>query len=53
MFLKIILNEIENSKKNSLEDLLFGLGIRYVGKKTAKIICARFKNMDKSRRTIK
>ena len=33
-----LLESASNSKKNSLERLLFGLGIRYVGKKTAKIL---------------
>lgn len=37
---------IEESKKNSLEKLLFALGIRYVGKKTAKILAREFKNID-------
>ena len=41
-----LLEEIENSKKNSLEKLLFGLGIRYVGKKTAKILAKTYKNID-------
>lgn len=35
-----------NSKGNSLERLLFGLGIRYVGKKTAKILAMYYKTMD-------
>ena len=37
---------IEESKHNNLDKLLFGLGIRHVGAKMAKIICQRFKNMD-------
>ncbi|MGM9882074.1 MAG: NAD-dependent DNA ligase LigA [Bacilli bacterium] len=37
---------IENSKKNSLEKLLFGLGIRNVGAKTAKILARNYKNID-------
>lgn len=37
---------IENSKKNSLEKLLFGLGIRNVGGKTAKILARVFKTID-------
>ena len=37
---------IENSKNNSLEKLLFGLGIRNVGSKTAKILARRFKILD-------
>lgn len=41
-----ILNEIENSKNNSLERLLFGLGIRHVGLKTAKVLAQHFLNID-------
>lgn len=41
-----MLNAIENSKNNSLERLLFGLGIRQVGEKTAKILAKRYKTMD-------
>lgn len=41
-----LLREVENSKENSLERLLFGLGIRYVGKKTAKILSKYYKTMD-------
>lgn len=41
-----LLNEIEKSKKNSLERLLFGLGIRHVGTKTAKILAKKYQNMD-------
>lgn len=37
---------IDDSKKNSLEKLLFALGIRYVGKKTAKILAREFKTID-------
>ncbi len=37
---------IENSKQNSLEKLLFGLGIRNVGAKTAKILAQQYKNID-------
>ena len=33
-------------KSNSLERLLFGLGIRHVGSKTAKLICQKFKTID-------
>ena len=40
-----LLTEIENSKHNSLEKLLFGLGIRYVGKKTAKILAKKYQNL--------
>ena len=41
-----LLNSIENSKHNSLERLLFGLGIPNVGSKTAKILAKRYKNID-------
>ncbi len=41
-----LLDNIEKSKENSLEKLLFALGIRYIGKKTAKILAANYKNMD-------
>lgn len=41
-----ILFNIEASKQNSLERLLFALGIRYVGKKVAKILASYYKNMD-------
>lgn len=39
-------NAIENSKNNSLERLLFGLGIRNVGGKTAKILARHYKTID-------
>ena len=41
-----ILESIENSKKNSLEKLLFGLGISGIGAKTAKVLASYFKNID-------
>jgi len=41
-----LINEINNSKNNSLERLIFGLGIRHVGKKTAKILAKTYKNID-------
>lgn len=42
-----LLDEIENSKHNSLDRLIFGLGIRYVGRKTAKILAKYYKNIYK------
>ena len=42
-----LLDSIENSKKNSLEKLLFALGIRHVGKKVAKILASQFETIDK------
>ena len=41
-----LLDAIENSKANSLERLLFGLGIPHVGAKTAKILAQKFNNLD-------
>ena len=41
-----LLNSIEKSKENSLEKLLFGLGIRHVGAKGAKLLAKNFKNID-------
>ncbi|MDF2700282.1 MAG: ligA [Haloplasmataceae bacterium] len=41
-----LLVAIEISKKNSLEKLIFGLGIRFVGNKAAKTLAKKFKNMD-------
>ncbi|MEG0383637.1 MAG: NAD-dependent DNA ligase LigA [Solibacillus sp.] len=37
---------IEKSKGNSLEKLLFGLGIRHVGEKAAKILAEHFEAID-------
>ena len=41
-----LLNAIEESKTNSLELLLFGLGIKNVGKEKAKILAKTYKNID-------
>ena len=41
-----LLDSAENSKSNSLEKLLFALGIRYVGAKTGKVLALNFKNID-------
>jgi DNA ligase (NAD+) len=42
-----ILNAIEESKKKPFEKVLFALGIRHIGEKTAKIIAKNFGSMDK------
>ena len=42
-----LINAINESKHNNLDKLLFGLGIRHVGSKTAKLICQKFKTLDK------
>ncbi|WP_079708706.1 NAD-dependent DNA ligase LigA [Paraliobacillus ryukyuensis] len=41
-----LLEAIEVSKQNSLERLLFGLGIRFVGSKAAKTLAMHFETMD-------
>ncbi|WP_249871763.1 NAD-dependent DNA ligase LigA [Oceanobacillus saliphilus] len=42
-----LLQAIEASKENSLERLLFGLGIRFIGAKAAKTLAMEFGTMDK------
>ena len=42
-----LINAVEESKHNNLDKLLFGLGIRHVGSKTAKLICQKFKTLDR------
>jgi DNA ligase (NAD+) len=41
-----ILDEIENSKKLPLERVIFGLGIRMVGERTAQFLAEHFGSMD-------
>ena len=41
-----IIDNIEGSKNSSLERLLFGLGIKEIGSKTAKILASNFGSMD-------
>ncbi|WP_394581879.1 NAD-dependent DNA ligase LigA [Cytobacillus firmus] len=41
-----LLQAIQNSKGNSLEKLLFGLGIRHVGAKAAKTLAQEFSHME-------
>ncbi len=41
-----MINAINNSKNNSLEKLLFGLGINGIGSKTAKLLAEHFDNID-------
>ncbi len=41
-----LLDAIEKSKENSLERLVFALGIPHVGEKTAKILAAKYKDLD-------
>ncbi len=41
-----ILDEIENSKKLPLERVIYGLGIRFVGERTAQFLAEHFGSMD-------
>lgn len=41
-----ILNSIEKSKENSLERVIFALGIEGIGEKNAKILVKNFKNLE-------
>ena len=41
-----ILDEIENSKKLPLERVIYGLGIRFVGERTAQFLAEAFGSMD-------
>ncbi len=41
-----LMDAIEASKQNPLEDLLYGLGIRQIGKKAAKVLAQHFITMD-------
>ncbi len=41
-----LVNAIENSKENSLERVIFGLGIRNIGQNGAKLLCNRFGSID-------
>ncbi len=41
-----LLKNIESSKNNSLEKLLFALGVRHVGEKTSKELAKNFKTME-------
>ncbi|APU72024.1 NAD-dependent DNA ligase LigA [Companilactobacillus crustorum] len=41
-----LLTAIDNSKSNSVERLIFGLGIRHVGAKAGRILAENFGNLD-------
>ena len=41
-----LLGAIEKSKQNPLNKLVFGLGIKNIGQKAAKLICQRFGDID-------
>lgn len=42
---KNLIDAINMSKNNSLDKLLFGLGIRHIGKKAAKVLVENFENI--------
>ncbi|WP_091702609.1 NAD-dependent DNA ligase LigA [Anoxybacillus pushchinoensis] len=48
-----LLHAIEASKQNSLERLLFGLGIRHVGAKAAKTLAEHFETIDRLQQATK
>ena len=41
-----LINAIQKSKSNSLDKLIFGLGIRHIGKKAGKLIAQQFSDID-------
>lgn len=41
-----LITSVENSKSNSLERLIFALGINGIGEKNAKILAKKYKNID-------
>jgi len=43
---KKLIENIESSKQNELTRLIYGLGIRFVGERAAKILAAHFKSID-------
>ncbi len=42
-----LVNALEKSKENPLRRLLFGLGIRFVGEKAARLLAERFETIDR------
>jgi DNA ligase (NAD+) len=44
--LKILLDSIEESKKKDFRNVLYGIGIRFIGDGAAKILTNHFKNID-------
>ena len=41
-----LVSAIEKSKSNTLDKLIFGLGIRNIGQASAKLLCAKFGGLD-------
>ncbi len=48
-----LLEAVEKSKSNSLEKLIFALGIPHVGEKTAKVLATQFQTMSNLQKTSK
>lgn len=46
-----LIKAIEKSKNNSLEKILFGLGIRHIGSKTAKMLAQHFNSLEQLQTT--
>ena len=42
-----LISAIENSKKNELDRLIFALGIKGIGQRSAALLCQKFPTMDK------
>ena len=42
-----LINAIERSKENDLPKFIFALGIRHIGEKAAKLLCAKFGSIEK------
>ncbi len=42
-----LINAIEKSKKNELDRLIFALGIKGIGQRSAALLCQKFPSMDK------
>ncbi len=41
-----LINSIEKSKSNDLYRLIYGLGIRHIGNKAAKLLCEKYNHID-------
>ncbi|MCB7155886.1 NAD-dependent DNA ligase LigA [Bacillus stercoris] len=48
-----LISSIQKSKENSLERLLFGLGIRFIGSKAAKTLAMQFESLDNLKKASK
>jgi len=44
-----LLSSIEKSKQNNIDRLIFGFGIRHIGKRAAQLLCERFSSIDEIR----